>query len=53
MTERGEGVLYFAYRDDKVCCVVLDEAGEYNGDGDTLADQILGFMESEFSFVTV
>lgn len=53
VTERGEGVLAFVYQAGKVACVVLDEAGPYTGDGDTLSAQLLKMMAYEPDFVTV
>jgi hypothetical protein len=51
VTERGEGVFAFACKAGRVGCLVLDEAGAYNGDGDVLSGQLLTMMSNEFSFV--
>jgi DNA invertase Pin-like site-specific DNA recombinase len=51
VTERGEGAFAFAYKEGRVGCISLDEAGPYNGDGEVLAEQLLTMMSNEYSFV--
>jgi hypothetical protein len=53
VTERGEGVLCLAYRNEKVGCLVLDDAGKYEGDGDTLSQQLIDMMDDDKHFINL